>query len=161
MPQARTYSSCIGMTQMEDPAGPLPAATHAGAALAVPDKALYVSCAQFFLGRWPRGAYNRTMTPSWLSLRVVAVILVAVLVLTLAAPARAEAEVLTTIAIVSLIIAGVIIIVYLIVANLHDRWADAGPVLLACVDSDAVPRTCWPVSELPAVVMPVPVMQSP
>ncbi len=90
-----------------------------------------------------------------------AVILVAVLVLTLAAPARAEADVLTTIAIVSLVIAGVIIIVYLIVANLHDRWADARPVLLACVDSDAAPPTCWPVSEPPAVVMPAPVLQSP
>ena len=118
-------------------------------------------CLEFFLGRRPRGAYNRGMTPSWPGLRVVAVILVAVLVLTLASPARAEADVLTTIAIVSLVIAGVIIIAYLIVANLHDRWADAGPVLLACVDSDAAPRTCWPVSELSAVAVPAPVVQGP
>jgi len=103
------------------------------------------------------------MRPSWPGLRVVAVILVAVLVLTLAAPARAEADVLTTIAIVSLVIAGVIVITYLIVANLHGRWADAGPVLLACVDSDAAPRTCWPVSEPPAAAVhaPAPVVQGP
>src|SRR3989304_1293120 len=106
---------------------------------------------EFFLGRRPRGAYNHAMTPSWPGLRVVAVILVAVLVLTLAAPARAEADVLTTIPIVSLVIAGVMIIAYLIVANLHDRWADAGPVLLACVDSADAPATCWPVSGRPGV----------
>ena len=118
---------------------------------------------EFFLGPRPRDAYNRAMRPSWPGLRVVAVILVAVLVLTLAAPARAEADVLTTIAIVSLVIAGVIVITYLIVANLHGRWADAGPVLLACVDSDAAPRTCWPVSEPPAAAVhaPAPVVQGP
>jgi general stress protein CsbA len=82
--------------------------------------------------------------------RAVAVILVLALILTLAAPARAEADVLTTLAIVSLVVAGVVIIAYLVIANLHDRRAaDAGPVLLACVDSDAAPRVCRPVSALP------------
>src|SRR3972149_4130064 len=118
---------------------------------------------EFFLGPRPRDAYNRAMTPSWPGLRVVAVILVAVLVLTLAAPARAEADVLTTIAIVSLVIAGVIVIAYLIVANLPGRWADAGPAALACVDPDAAPRTCWPVSEPPAAARhaPPPVVPGP
>ena len=104
------------------------------------------------------------MTPFWPGLRVVAVILVAVLVLTLAAPARAEADVLTTIAIVSLVIAGVIVITYLIVANLHGRWADAGPVLLACVDSDAAPPLpSWTASAAPAAAFlaPAPVAPGP
>lgn len=66
--------------------------------------------------------------------RLLAVTLVVVLALTLAAPARAEADVLTILAIASLAIAGVVIIAYLVIANVEGgRRAKTGPaVWLAC-----------------------------
>jgi hypothetical protein len=77
----------------------------------------------------------------------VAAALVVVLAVGLAAPARAEADVLTTLAIASLVVAGVVIIVYLIVANVKGSRMQAGeaPAMVACVESDASPRACWAV----------------
>lgn len=81
-------------------------------------------------------------------LRLVATALVVVLAVGLTAPARAEADVLTTLAIVSLVVAGVVIVVYLIVANVKGprMQAGEGPALVACVESDASPRNCWPMA---------------
>jgi hypothetical protein len=60
-------------------------------------------------------------------MRLLAVTLIVVLALTLAAPARAEADVLTILAITSLAIAGVVIIAYLVIANIEGgRRADTG-----------------------------------
>ncbi len=81
-------------------------------------------------------------------LRLVATALVVVLAVGLAAPARAEADVLTTLAIVSLVVAGVVIVVYLIVANVKGPKMQAAeaPAMVACVESDASPRNCWPMA---------------
>jgi hypothetical protein len=92
-------------------------------------------------------------------LRLVAAVLTVVLAVGLAAPARAEADVLTTLAIASLVVAGVVIIVYLIVANVKGSRMQAGeaPAMVACVESDASPRTCWPLpGQMPDLVPAVP-----
>ena len=86
------------------------------------------------------------------SFRLLAFTLVAVLALTLAAPARADAlEPLTMVAIASLAVVGVVLIVYLIVANMGDsrRSATGEPRYVACVESDAEPRACWALPESP------------
>lgn len=85
--------------------------------------------------------------------RLLAFTLVAVLTLTLAAPARVDAlEPLTMVAIASLVVVAVIIVVYLIVANVADKKRGAAtgePRYVACVESDAEPRTCWALPEPP------------
>ena len=86
---------------------------------------------------------------------LLALTLVVVLTLTLAAPARAEAlEPLTLVALASLAVVGVIIIVYLIIANVeHSRSsAESEPRYVACVESDTEPRTCWAVPEVSTLV---------
>ncbi len=103
------------------------------------------------------------MTPHGRLLRLVATALVVVLAVGLAAPARAEADILTTLAIVSLVVTGVIIVVYLIVANVKGSkmQAEEAPALVACVESDASPRNCWPMAgPVPAVALPQPDPQS-
>lgn len=74
------------------------------------------------------------MTTSSARFRLVAVTLALVLAMTLAAPAPAEADALTILAITSLVLAGVVIIAYLVIANVEgSRRADAGhAVWLAC-----------------------------
>jgi len=74
------------------------------------------------------------MTTPGSLVRLLAVVLVVMLTVTLAAPARAEADVLTLLAITSLVIAGVVIIAYLVIANVEgSRRADTGhAVRLAC-----------------------------
>ena len=67
-------------------------------------------------------------TPS-AAVRLIAVVLLIVLTATLATPGRAEADPLTTVAIVGLVIAGVIIIAFLIVANVADRKAEEAQVV--------------------------------
>ena len=97
------------------------------------------------------------MTAHGRLLRLVAMALVVVLAVGLAAPARAEADILTTLAIVSLVVAGVIIVVYLIVANVKGSkmQAEEAPALVACVESDASPRNCWPMAgPVPAAAVP-------
>ncbi len=66
--------------------------------------------------------------------RLLALVLVTVLVVTAATPAKAEADVLTGLAIASVVIAGVILIAYLVIANVEgSRRADEGRVVwLAC-----------------------------
>lgn len=94
------------------------------------------------------------MKPTAPAFRLIALVLVLALALTLAAPARAEADILTAIAIGTLVVAGVILVVYLIVANVHGSKmgrADV-PVLVACAESEAGPRTCWPLA--PAAATP-------
>ena len=97
------------------------------------------------------------MAPHGRLLRLVATALVVVLAVGLAAPARAEADILTTLAIVSLVVAGVIIVVYLIVANVKGSkmQAEEAPAMVACIESDASPRTCWPMAgPVPAAAVP-------
>ena len=79
------------------------------------------------------------------SFRLLAFTLVVVLALTLAAPARAEAlGPFAIIAIVGLVAVGVIIIVYLIVANVAGsrRTAKGEARYVTCVESDTGPRSC-------------------
>ena len=97
------------------------------------------------------------MTPYGRLLRLVATALVVVLAVGLAAPARAEADILTTLAIVSLVVAGVIIVVYLIVANVKGSKMQAEEVraLVACIGSVVGPGNCWPIAgRVPAAAVP-------
>jgi hypothetical protein len=66
--------------------------------------------------------------------RLLVLVLVVVLLVTVATPAKAEAELLTGLAIATVVIAGVILIGYLVIANVEgSRRADEGPVVwLAC-----------------------------
>ncbi len=67
--------------------------------------------------------------------RMVALVLVLALGLTLATPAKADAfDILTAVAIGTLVVAGIILVVYLIVANVHgSKMSEAdAPVLVAC-----------------------------
>jgi hypothetical protein len=70
--------------------------------------------------------------------RLLAVVMVFVILATVATPARADADALAIAGVVSLAIAGVILIVYLIAASGSDRGSDTSleplePVLLASV----------------------------
>ena len=89
------------------------------------------------------------MTPSGLQFRLLSVVLLVVLVVTIATPARAEAlEPMTILALVSAGIVVVILVGYLIAANVDSSrmgQADA-PVLVACATSEASPRACWPLT---------------
>jgi len=83
--------------------------------------------------------------------RLLACVLVVVLAITLAAPAPAEADVLTAIAIGTLIVAGVVLIAYLIIANVSDSRQAGGPrlVWLACADCAGTPAGTLPASLAP------------
>jgi hypothetical protein len=76
------------------------------------------------------------MTTSVPAFRVVALVVAIVLVVTFATPARAEADVLAAIAIGTLVVAGIILLAYLVIANTADRnHADAGRIVyVACAD---------------------------
>ena len=93
-------------------------------------------------------------TAGWF--RFVSVVLVAVLVLTLATPARAEAiEMFTILALVSVGVAVIILVTYLIVANVKGdkmRAESDAPAMVACIESDAAPRNCWPVASVQEAV---------
>ena len=72
------------------------------------------------------------------ALRLVAIMLLVVVVVTVVKPARAEADVLTAISIASLVVIGIMIVAYLIVANVADsRTTQAQPVLYAQASADA------------------------
>ena len=61
-------------------------------------------------------------------------------------------------AIVGGVVVVVIIVVFLVVANMHDSGkAQAEKKYLACVDSDAEPRACWPISSPAELTSAVPV----
>jgi hypothetical protein len=72
--------------------------------------------------------------------RLLAVVLVAVLVMTVSMPAKAEADVLAAIAIGTLAVAGLMLVVYLIVASASDSKRADGtpPVRLACAGDACV-----------------------
>lgn len=93
--------------------------------------------------------YNLRVTPSGSWRRLTSVVLLVVLAVTFAAPARAEAlEPLLIVTLVSLGVGVVIIIGYLIIANVYaDKMGRAEPpVLVACLESEAAPRACWPLT---------------
>ncbi len=76
-------------------------------------------------------------------------VLLVVLAVTFAAPARAEAlEPLVILTLISLGVGVIIIIGYLIIANVYaDKMGLAeSPVLVACVEPEAAPRVCWPLA---------------
>jgi len=93
-------------------------------------------------------------TAAWM--RFVSVVLVVVLALSLGTPARADAmEIFTVLALVSVGVAVLILVVYLVVANVKgDKMSvqSDAPAMVACVDSDVSPRTCWPVSSVQEAV---------
>jgi hypothetical protein len=70
-------------------------------------------------------------------LRLVAIVLLVVVVVTVAKPARAEADVLAAIGIATLVIIGVIVVAYLIAANVSDARTSGIPVLYAAAAADA------------------------
>lgn len=75
------------------------------------------------------------MQTTWPSLRIVAVVMAVVLLVTFAAPARAEADVFAMLAIVSLVIAGVIIVAYLVIANTKgSRMSEAPRLIVVAVE---------------------------
>ena len=92
--------------------------------------------------------------------KLTAVVLVCVLGVTFAVPAKAEAiDPLTAIAIATAAVGVLIVIVFLVVANMADAKRAAVPVLYACVEAEGQARTCWPVeqgSSAPILVMPEP-----
>ena len=100
------------------------------------------------------------MSGYWRMLRLTAVVMACVLTVTFAAPARAEAiDPLTAIGLATAAVAVVILIVFLVVANMSDAKRAAVPVLYACAETEGQSRTCWPVeqgSSAPVLVMPEP-----
>ena len=84
-------------------------------------------------------------------MRVLAVMLSIVLAMTFAAPARAEAiDVMTGLAIAGAVVVVIILIAYIIVANVKgSRMDDARneklPVMVACAETEGQPRHCWAV----------------
>lgn len=103
----------------------------------------------------PAGGYNPRMGSSRSAFRLVALVLVVAVALTVAAPAKADAiDPLTIVAIASAGVVVLILVVYLIVANVGDsrRAADDRPVYLACVESPETPRACWQTSRTPAEI---------
>lgn len=84
-------------------------------------------------------------------LRTIAILISGVLLVTFAAPAPADAAIMETLAIASLVIVGVIVIIYLIVANARGGKADGGERWLACT-ADSEGRVCWAVADVAAAV---------
>jgi len=81
------------------------------------------------------------------------VVLLVVLAVTFATPARAEAlEPLMIVTLISLGVGVVIIIGYLIIANVYaDKMGPPeSPVRVPCKGSPAAPRACWPPIEAAA-----------
>jgi general stress protein CsbA len=91
-------------------------------------------------------------------LRLVSVVLAVVLIVTFATPARAEAEFLTTITIVSLIVAGVIVLAVVLIANLKDPdRAELGRVVrLACLGDGCAGILGEPAALVPSVEVQAP-----
>ena len=80
-------------------------------------------------------------------------VLLVVLAATFSTPARAEAlEPLVILSLISLGVGVVIIIGYLIIANVYaDKMGrPESPVRVACTGSPAAPRACWPPIEAAA-----------
>ena len=88
--------------------------------------------------------------------RLLSLVLIVTLIIGFATPGRAEAiEPLTILAIAGAAVLVIGIIVFLVIANMHEaqsKSAQGEPRYLACVDSDVRPGNCWAVSELPGPV---------
>ncbi len=91
------------------------------------------------------------MTPAFPLFRVLAFVLVIVLMATLGMPTKAEADVLAAITIGTLVVAGVIVIVYLIVANVAGsrRAEERRIVWVACAGTDCGAATSYRVADPP------------
>jgi hypothetical protein len=90
--------------------------------------------------------------------RLIAIVLVSVVLVVAATPARVDAmDALTIVAIAGLAVAGIVLIAYLVVANMEgDRTADAGRVVwMACTGDECGPVPASVAAELaaPAVVL--------
>lgn len=70
-------------------------------------------------------------------LRLVAIMVLVVVVVTVAKPARAEADILATLGIVSLVVIGVMIVAYLIIASTSEPKTAQVPQLYAAASADA------------------------
>ncbi len=92
-----------------------------------------------------------------------ALALIVVLAVTLAVPRQVEAlEPLTIVAIASLAVLGLIIVVYLVIANASGSHRQAGePRYVTCVESDLESRNCWAVPEAPSIAPAINNSQSP
>ena len=91
------------------------------------------------------------MTPGTVC-RLIAIVLVVVLTVTFATPEKAEAmDPFTIMAILGAAAVVVIIIAYLIVANTRgpkmekEAAGERVPVMVACVETEGQPRSCWAV----------------
>ena len=88
--------------------------------------------------------------------RLVALVLVVTVAVTCATPTKADAmDPLTILAIASAGDVVLILVLYLIAANVTDSRSSAGPkpVYLACVESDTAPLACWQTSQSPAEIV--------
>ena len=100
--------------------------------------------------------------------RFLAFVLITALAVNFATPARAEAiEPLTILLIAGVVLIVVVVVVVVVIANMADkekRRTDHGALrYLACIESDAEPRNCWPIPGPLASEIPVPTVatQSP
>ena len=92
-------------------------------------------------------------------LRFLAVVLAAVLIVTFATPAKAEADVMTMITIASLIVAGVIVLAVVLIANVKDPdRAELGRVVrVACLGEECAGLLAGST----AALVPAPEIQTP
>mgnify|MGYP003577417361 CR=1 FL=1 len=95
------------------------------------------------------------------ALRLIAITLVVVLMVTIATPDKAEAmDPFTIMAILGAAAVVVIIIAYLVVANTRGPKLDKddaglrGPVMVACVETEGQPRSCWAVDHPEQTIAP-------
>jgi hypothetical protein len=92
--------------------------------------------------------------------RLLSLVLIATLIIGLATPGRAEAiEPLTIVAIAGAAVLVVAVVIFLVIANMHDSQKKSvqGELrYLACVDSDVTPGNCWVISERPGPVAGLP-----
>jgi hypothetical protein len=95
--------------------------------------------------------------------RLVALVLATVLMVVAATPGKAEAiDALTIVAIVGLALAGIIIIAYLVVANVEGKSADGGRMIwVACAGDDCTQVPASTVGELAATAFPPADRQAP
>jgi hypothetical protein len=78
--------------------------------------------------------------------RSIALVMILVVSLTLLAPAEAHADILTALAIAGLVVTGVILVAFLVIANVSDHRAADEPrvVWLACAEPAACPGLAAP-----------------
>jgi hypothetical protein len=92
--------------------------------------------------------------------RLLSLVLIATLIIGFATAGPADAiEPLTIVAIAGAAVLVVVVIVYLVIANMHEaqrKSVEGEPRYLACIDSDVTPGNCWAVTELPGPVSGLP-----